>query len=309
MNCLNIKHHFPFTVLLVLTSIGFAGASSAQGNLHAPAKTLVYDGFTRPLYDVMVAASEAGLLRSVLVEEGDFVEKGQVIARLDDEMQRSSVDIAMRQASMQGAVDAAVAELSLHEQRLRMLRELEAKNMSRPDEIRRAEADFSIAEAKLTSAKEQMELRKLELERYQLQLERRQIRAPSHGVISQLFIDCGEFVSPNEPVVARLLVVDRIVGIFNVPAEEVRFLAVGSPARVYLRSTGATWMTTIHSIAPNIDGESGTVQVRVELDNTNQTILAGDRCTLTLNNRPGVNANHRQSISNQSSQAREVLLR
>ncbi|TWU43040.1 p-hydroxybenzoic acid efflux subunit AaeA [Novipirellula aureliae] len=305
MSYLNFRIRLPLALTLLLLGIGLAKRSYAQSGLHAPAQTLVYDGFTRPLYDVMVAASEAGILRSVLVEEGDSVEKDQVIARLDDEMQRSAVEIAARQASMKGAVDAAVAERLLQEQRLRMLRELEAKNMSRPDEVRRAEADFSIAKAKLTSAEEQMELRKLELERYQLQLERRQIRAPSKGIISHLFLDRGEFVSPNEPVVARLLVVDRIVGIFNVPAEEIRFLSVGSPARVYFRSTGATLATTIHSIAPNIDGESGTVMVRVELDNANQMILAGDRCTLTLNRAPSGNAIHRKSNFEQSFQAKE----
>ena len=38
----------------------------------------------------------------------------------------------------------------------------------------------------------------------------------------------------------------------------------------------------VSSIAPDIDGESGTVQVRVELDNTNRSLVVGERCTLQL---------------------------
>jgi multidrug efflux pump subunit AcrA (membrane-fusion protein) len=50
--------------------------------------------------------------------------------------------------------------------------------------------------------------------------------------------------------------------------------------RIFLRSSSKTVRAPITSIAPNIDGESGTVQVRVELDNVAGDLLSGDRCTL-----------------------------
>ncbi|WP_372720910.1 efflux RND transporter periplasmic adaptor subunit [Novipirellula sp.] len=263
-------------------SLADAPRAYSQSPTYTQPQTLVYDGFTEPQHDIMVAASEVGLLLSMEVEIGDSIEAGQVIGRLDDEVQVSAVKLAEMQSNMRGNQDAARVEAELQRKRVGMVRELAAKNMARPDELRRTEADLEIAEARLLAAQEQTHLRRLELERYQLQLERRKIVAPVGGVIAELFREPGEYVSPSEPVIARLLVMDRLIGVFNVPAEEIARLSVGTPARVFLRSNGKTIDTKISSIAPDIDGESGTVQVRVVLDNAAHHLRAGDRCTLSI---------------------------
>ncbi|MFK8115284.1 MAG: efflux RND transporter periplasmic adaptor subunit, partial [Rubripirellula sp.] len=125
-------------------------------------------------------------------------------------------------------------------------------------------------------------LRKLELRRAELQLLRRQVVAPAGGVISEVFHEPGEYITPGDPAIVRLLVMDKMFAVVNVPVEETNLFQVGSPARVYLRSTEKTIDANISSIAPDIDGESGTVQVRIELDNSEGTLLSGDRCTLHL---------------------------
>ncbi|GAA5505193.1 hypothetical protein Rcae01_00634 [Novipirellula caenicola] len=272
------------TLLCSLGAISLADPPQAfsQAPSYSQPQTLVYDGFTEPQHDIMVAAAEVGLLLSMEVELGDSVEAGQVIGRLDDEVQSSAVKLAEMQANMRGNEDAVRVEAELQRQRVGMVRALAAKDMARPDELRRTEADLEIAEARLVAAKEQSHLRRLELERYQLQLERRKIVAPVGGVIAELFREPGEYVSPSDPVIARLLVMDRLIGVFNVPAEEIGRLSIGTPARVFLRSNGKTIDTKISSIAPDIDGESGTVQVRVELNNREHDLRAGDRCTLSI---------------------------
>ncbi len=244
---------------------------------------LVYDGFTQPLHDIMVAASDIGILRSLDVKIGDRVEKGQVLGRLDDELQVSAVKLAEIQAAMTGATDATKIEVALQKQRAATLHELASREMARPDEVRRSDADYEIALARDLAAREQIELHKLELERFQLQLNRRFVVAPDRGVVSEVFREIGEYISPNEPVLLRLLVMDRLIAKFNVPAEEIPHIKIGTPARVYLRSTRQMIETQITWIAPNIDGESGTVEVRAELNNEQWNLRPGDRCTLTVN--------------------------
>jgi multidrug efflux pump subunit AcrA (membrane-fusion protein) len=165
--------------------------------------------------------------------------------------------------------------------------------MARPDELVRAETDLRIATARFVAAQEQLALRELELDRYKLQLERRKIRVPMDGVISEVFHKPGEYLTPGDPAVVRLLVMDKLFGVFNIPVEDTAFIKVGSPVKVYLRSTSKTLEATITSIAPDIDGESGTVQVRVELDNTDRRLLSGDRCTLRLASEATVNGGRR----------------
>lgn len=260
-----------------------------------PSPTMIYEGFTEPRHDIMVAATEIGRIESLDVEVGDHVEAGQEVGHLEDALQASSVKIAQLQAEMTGELEAARAETSLHRSRTETLRVLAADGMARPDELVRAQTDLQIANARFVAAQEQVSLRKLELERHQLQLERRRIRVPMDGVISEVFHKPGEYLTPGDPAVVRLLVMDKLFGVFNIPVEDTAFLKIGSPAKVYLRSSSKTIEATITSIAPHIDGESGTVQVRVELDNTDRQLRCGDRCTLRLTSQAAVNSAQRPS--------------
>ena len=107
------------------------------------------------------------------------------------------------------------------------------------------------------------------------------------GVIAEVFHHPGEYITPGDPAVVRLLVMDQLYAVFNIPVEDTAAIKVGSPVRVVLRSTSTTIDAEIGAVAPTIDGESGTVQVRVELDNADRQFLAGDRCTLQLTHGSG----------------------
>jgi RND family efflux transporter MFP subunit len=251
---------------------------------------MIYEGFTEPKYDIMVAATEIGRLDAVTVEVGDHVKAGQVIGRLEDAIQASSVRIAKLQSEMTGELEATKAEAELHQLRTETLRKLAAEGMTRPDELIRAETDLRIAISRFTAAQEQLDLRKLELERLELQFERRKIRVPMQGVISQVLHKPGEYITPGDPAVVRLMVIDKLLAVFNIPVEDTATIKLGSPVRIYLRSSATTIDAAITSIAPDIDGESGTIAIRVELDNLDGRWRAGDRCTLRLGSKTDVQA-------------------
>ena len=266
----------------LLVACAISSMSLGQTKSSASSSPMIYEGFTEPKYDIMVAASEIGRLASLDVEVGDRVAQGQVLGGLEDALQISSVRIAKRQTEMSGELEAAKAEADLQQLRVQSLRQLASESMARPDELKRAETDLRIAEARDLAAKEQLTLRRLELERYQLQLERRKIRAPMDGVISQIFHQPGEYITPSDPAIVRLLVIDKLFAVFNVPVEDTKTIRPGTPVNVFLRSRSKTLEASVTSVAPDIDGESGTVQIRVELDNAYGDLLVGDRCTLRL---------------------------
>ncbi|TWU59917.1 macrolide transporter subunit MacA [Rubripirellula tenax] len=258
-------------------SVAFA---QMQSVLDRTPSRVVYEGLTEPRHTIMVAASEIGRLDSVSVKVGDQVVAGQVVATLDETLQQSAVRIATMQSLMTGERDAAMAEAELHQSRVENLRELAKNGMARPDELARAEMELRVSLARYATAEEQFQLRQLELQRYQIQLDRRKVRASMSGVISKILRKPGEYVSPSDPSVVQLLVVDKLIAVFNVPVEETPSVRVGSGARIFLRSSSTTIDATITSIAPDIEGESGTLQIRVELDNADGRLMAGDRCTL-----------------------------
>ena len=243
---------------------------------------LIYEGFTEARRDVMVSGVELGRITSIYVKVGDRVHAGDVIARLDDQLQASSVKIARLHATMRGERDAAAAERDLQLSRTETLRKLTAQDMARPDELSRAETDLRIASARLASAEEQLKLRQLELQRYEIQLQRRLIVAPMTGVVAKVLREPGEYITPGDPVIIRLIDTSTLEALVNVPAEEIGAFFIGTAVRVFLRGSGQTVGAQVSSIAPVIDGESGTIQVRVTLDNAEGKLWPGDRCTLRL---------------------------
>ena len=259
-------------VLLVL----WTTSSVAQG----PAVS--YDGFTEPCYTVFVAAMEIGRLEEVAVKVGDKVNEGDVIARLEDASQVSSLKIAKFQATMRGELEAARAERDLQLAKVTNLRTLSSELMTRPDELSRAETELRISEARFMAAQEQDQFRQLEVERYELQVERRKILAPMSGVIAEVLHQKGESITPGDSAVVRLIVLDTVYGTFSVPVEEVDTIQVGSSTAVFLRSNGETVLAKVDSLAPEIDGESGTVRVRVTLPNPEGKIRVGDQCTMRV---------------------------
>jgi RND family efflux transporter MFP subunit len=257
-------------------------AQSSRLKVANQSGSAVHEGFTIPKYEVLVAASELGRLQSLGVEVGDEVKKGARIGSLEDSVQAASVRIAMAQANMTGEWEAAKAEVKLNQLRVQKLRQLTAERMARPDELARAEADLDIALGRQKVAEEQITLNKLDLERQQLALSRRQILAPMSGVIADVFHRPGEYITPADPAVARLLVIDQLYAVFNIPVTEARNVRVNAPAKVYLRGAQQTLDARVTFVAPMIDGESGTVEVRLELDNSKRNLLSGDRCTLQV---------------------------
>ncbi len=253
---------------------------ASTANAQSPAN--VYDGFTEPSYDILVAATEIGRLDELMVKVGDRVEAGATVARMEDSLQVLAIKIAKMQLGMHGELDAAIAERDLQLSRIENLRKLRSEEMTRPDELPRAETELRIVEAKLLTVQEQIHMRELELERFELQLDRRLVRVPMSGIIGEVLHCQGEYLTPGDAAVVRLIVTDWIYAVFNVPVEDIDRVHVGDSVAVFLRSNAETVSAKIESIAPEIDGESGTIRVRVGLDNREGKFRIGDRSTMRL---------------------------
>lgn len=278
---------------------GGVNSTSRSRPGYAGAVTIDHEGFTTPKFDILVAATEIGRLASVDVEIGDRVKAGDTIAKLEDGLQLEAVATAQWRAQMRGETDAAKAETELMKLRLEQLQSLANQEIARPDELKRAIADWEIAKARELGAMEQDKLRKLELSRYELQLQRRKVRAPMDGVVAELFHAPGEYITPADPAVIRLVVLEQLYGVFNVPVEEMRSIDLDDTVSVFLESVGKSVQGTIASIAPNIDGESGTIKVKVLLDNRDGSLRSGDRCRMKpLRTRTSMNPQRRVSVLN-----------
>lgn len=243
-------------------------------------------GFTEPYRDVDVAASEMGRLVTITVSEGQRVTAGQVLARLDDDVLRATVEVARANRESAGRLEAAEAELRLCRESLDKLEELSARHHATQREVDRARTQVEVAEARLKATQQELTVKSLELERSKKQLEQRYIVSPIAGLVTQRFKDEGEFVSPSDPVVIRVVQLDPLLVVFAVPVAQARPLFAAQTVRVRVESVAAPLEGVVEFVSPTVDAQSGTTRVRVRLPNPNENIRSGITCYLLLPSPP-----------------------
>ncbi|MEM6362929.1 MAG: efflux RND transporter periplasmic adaptor subunit [Planctomycetota bacterium] len=245
-------------------------------------RSRTYEGFTTAAKDVIISSEEMGRIIAMPVDVGMQVNAGDVIAKLDDAIQSAAVHVARIRASMRGEQMAAIASRDSQAKRVETFRDLARRHMAGPDELTRAELELAIAEARVATSREEQTLQQAELERLEMQWRRRTLTAPFAAVVAERFLTDGGTIIPGNAAVVRLLQTDVLHGTFNVPASDLDVMSVGQQVQLYLRAGRQTVSATIDAIAPMIDAESGTVEVRVAIDNRDGDLQPGDRCTMRV---------------------------
>jgi len=248
------------------------------------------EAFTEPYADIELAASEMGILARIDVKEGDMVRVGQEIASLDDSVLQAALKVAIASKDAQGSLESAQADLENRVADLEKLRQLRERNHASQNEVDRVATDVRIAKARLLAVREELEVKRLECERIRAQLARRQIRSTIDGVVTETYREEGEFVSPSQPTVARVVQLHPLKIIFSVPAERRSEITQGQTVPI---SVGATQeaekqstQAVVEFVSPTADGGSGTFRVKVRLPNPNGKWQAGAYTVLHLDQPP-----------------------
>jgi RND family efflux transporter MFP subunit len=238
-------------------------------------------GFTEPFKKIELSSDEAGAIATLHIEEGDAVAAGDTLAQLDSRVQTLQLEIATKLASTKSHLIGAKKTLEKRRAILKRLTELNAKGHASASEIIRAEMELSIAEAKWLGAQEDLAVRELEKKRAEVQLARRSITAPFSGVVSKIHRRQGEFLSPIHPEVVTIIQVDQLIAKFNIPSSQISMFSVGSTFQLAL-ANGESIPATVKQISVITDAESGTVEVKLVIDNVNQKVRSGESVTLNI---------------------------
>lgn len=239
------------------------------------------EGFSEPFRRIDLAAAEPGILTKLFVIEGEKVKAGQLLALLDREVLEISAKIAERAKDSRGRLQAATAERDQREQRLQRLRTIEPKRFASADEIARAETELAVSAANLLAAQEQLAIDALEFEKAQALLERRSLRSPIAGVVTKLHREEREFVSVINPTIVTVVQLHPLRVIFPVPTTTALNLAANQPVKITIPELKQEAVGRVELVSPVTEAESGTVRVKVLIDNAEGKYRAGVRCVLS----------------------------
>jgi RND family efflux transporter MFP subunit len=241
-----------------------------------------WEGFTEPYRTIRIAADEMGVIAELHVSEGDEVEAGHPLLRLNSDVQESVLAIAAQNMRATGRLQVALAEAQHRQQRCDRLKLLREEGHARAEELEKSILDLSVAQAQIKAAEEDVQARQLEYQRFKVQLERRSIRAPISGVISSIHKQPGEIVAANDPHVMTLVELHPLIVRFTTSSRFADKQVVGQSLSVRFAESSSLVNGTIEFIAPTTDAESGTVQIKVRLENQDGKLRSGERCSWVL---------------------------
>ena len=249
--------------------------------LLAVAANAQIEGFTEPFRKAEIATEESGPISSMGVIEGQFIEEQSVICELDSSLQKIQVELARHRAEAKGQVWTAEQSWKQRKVINRRIKKLVESGSATESELLRSEMELSIAQGKMLVAREEAASRDIEYRQSLLRLDRRTIRAPFSGIVSKVHIREGEFVSTLQPEIVTLMQVDKLLAKFNVPSSQVDLFSPGSAFELTL-GTGQKVTATVYRVAVSTDAQSGTVEIKMLIENPELRLRAGEILTLNI---------------------------
>jgi HlyD family secretion protein len=241
-----------------------------------------------------VSSKSTGRLAFLGVEEGSRVEKGQVLASLENE----DLVAARNQAAAQineskAALNTAQAELVDAELQYKRYKELVAKDLVAKQDFDTAVARYDKAKAGVANAQAHIKTMEAALANTQAALEYTYIRSPFDGVVTTKYAEVGEVVAPfGAAVNARAAVVtladlNSLMVEADVAESNLDQVRVTQPCEISLDAIpNRRFAGEVHMIVPTADRAKATVLTKVKFLEFDRRILPEMSAKVAFLSRP-----------------------
>jgi macrolide-specific efflux system membrane fusion protein len=247
-----------------------------------------------------VPAREAGVLTHIEVREGDLVDEGAFLARIDDEqatlaVERAKIDVEIARKQSENDIKVRYAKKSAEVAAAELKRSTEAVerfnnsvSQTELDRLRLAserslleieQSQYDLETSHLTTS-----LKESEHKLAKHNLERRRILAPIAGAVVEISRNRGEWVEVGETVV-RILRVDRLRAEGFLDAKVVNPDLAGRLVTLHIDRPGqgpADFPGKLVFVSPEVNPINGQVRVWAEVENRGLFLRPGLQASLTI---------------------------
>jgi len=245
-------------------------------------------------------------LIEVLIEEGDHVKEGQVLARLEDTAQRAAV--AQMEAQLHAAQALLVqyqAQLAQNRRDWQRMDDMVGRKLVSTQQAEQAHTLVETLSAQVETQKRQINLAEASVDAAHVQLGYCTVRAPFSGVIIAKAAQVGEIVSPlsagggfTRTGVGTIVDMDSLEVEVDVNEAYIGRVVAGNPVESVLNAY-PDWKIPSHVIAiiPTADRSKATVKVRIGLDLKDDRIVPdmGVRVSFLEEKKPAAQAQQQAS--------------
>lgn len=217
----------------------------------------------KPVAQADIGSKTVGLLDAVLVDRGDVVRRGQLLALV-----RPS-DLPDQLAVAKNAIAQATAARGLAKANLERAQALAPKGLVSQQELQSATNAAAVTEAQLGAAEAQ-------LSALAVRLGETRLEAPYDGVVLSRRLDPGALVGPTAGAVVTVAKVDHVRAFVAVTERDAHRVQQGQPARVRVDAlAGQVFAGKVERLAPAFDPLTRTLDAEVHLPNEARLLRPG----------------------------------
>jgi len=239
-------------------------------------------GYITARRQATVSAQITGTLTEVLIEEGDRVKKGQILARLDDNGYRASLE-ATKASALAASAQSSQVSAQLEQARRDVIRAdaLAQRGLVSKQSAEQQRATTDALVAQLRSAQRAADSAQSQVNVAQVNFDYTVVRAPFDGVITDKAAQVGEIVSPlsagggfTRTGVGTIVDMDSLEIDVDVNEAYIGRVKPDMAAEAILDAY-PDWKIPAHVIAivPAADRGKATVKVRVALESKDERIV------------------------------------
>ncbi len=207
------------------------------------------NGVIAPDEAIDVPAEATGRLLEAYVDEGDDVQQGQALFRIDVEADEAGQQV------LQTQVEAA-------ERELRRLRQLREEGLATEQQIDNAETELESAQKNLAQSR--------------VATDRHIVRSPVDGRVATRYADRGEFAAAGNPLV-DIIADDQVLIEASVPESELNHIQMGDDVPVDIPALNTTVDAQVQRIALRAHPATRTFGVELVVDNEDRHMRSGMR--------------------------------
>ncbi len=235
-----------------------------------------FTGTSGPLYRYIVAPKVSGRVMELTKRIGDPVNRGEIVARLDDaEYRQAFAEAEANFRISQASLVEAEGQFTLSGQELERMKSLQAKGISSSSELDLAETSYKAQQARLNLAKAQVEQREAAMNSSRIRLGYTVLTASEPGYVGERFVDEGALLSPNTPVLS-VVGIDRIIVRTSIIERDYGLIKSGQVADVIVDAyPERTFSGRVARIAPMLQESARVAEMEVEVENDSLLIKPG----------------------------------
>ena len=279
----------------LLTASGFCHAADVPTVAVVPVvkgeiyREVAFDAEMRPYKEIELHARATGYLDKILVDAGDVVKEGQLIASLD--VPELTFDLQNAEAAERRAkAEVEKASATYENAHLELVR-LDSAAKAQPNLIAKQDIDSArlrdaAAQAAMQSAKEEQNVAAASKKRYQTLLDYTQISAPFAGVITRRYSDPGALIqagtSSGAMPLVRLSQVDLLRVAFPVSVSYVAEVNEGDEVEIRVPAQGKKFTARISRVSRKVETSTRTMEAQIDLPNPDRSLIAGVYATVVI---------------------------